>query len=87
MSTSSESFEWTTQDRVALRSAGLSVAHGGGDSRGPQVDTEASLEAGKGHEVGPDLPVQDSGNGCVIYAAERFRRPQASVAESPLEVD
>lgn len=87
MSTSSESFEWTTQDRVALRSAGLPVIHGGGDSRGPQVDAEARLQAGQGHEVGPDLPVQDSGNGGVIYAAERFRRPKASVTEGSLEID
>lgn len=87
MSTSSESFEWTTRDRVALRSAVLITTHGGGDSRGPQVNSEASLEASEGHEVGPDLPVQDSGNGCVVYAAERFRRPQASLPQSPLEVD
>lgn len=87
MSTSIESFEWTTEDRVAFRSAGLPPTHGGGDSRGPQVAPEPGLELGDGLKVGPDFPLQDRGNRRVINARKRFRGAKAATIHGLENVD
>lgn len=76
---------WTGEgwERAALR-----LASGGrGGPGGPQIGAESSLQVGDGGQVGPDLAVQDGGDGRVVNAGAALRSAQAHPVQRSSEVD